>query len=73
MPDPWRMDEWNALPDDRCGISGCDSGETDQRGPVIMRDGSTHKLCTEHWEPIMRVLGEQTAWERDAMRTGTGA
>lgn len=69
--DPWRITEWHALPDDQCGIAGCDNRETDQRGPVFMRDGTIHKVCTEHWEPIMRILGEQATWERgDAMRSG---
>lgn len=67
--DPWRLDEWHALPNDRCGINGCTATETDPRGPVVMRDGSMHKLCVEHWEPIMRVLGEQASWETgDAAR-----
>jgi hypothetical protein len=67
--DPWRMNEWRALSEDECGIGGCSNAETDQRGPVIMRDGSMHKVCPEHWEPIMRILGEQATWEQtDAMR-----
>lgn len=65
----WRLAEWQALPD-VCGIAGCDTAEADQRGPVYMRDGSIHKVCPEHWELIMRVLGEQGAWEREAMRSG---
>ena len=59
--DPWRMDEWSALPD-TCFIAACE-GEADQRGPIHLRDGSINKACTEHWEPIMRVLGEQSSWE----------
>jgi len=62
----YRLAEWAALPD-ICGISGCENTEADQRGPVFMRDGSMHKVCTEHWEPIMRVLGEQVSWQPDAM------
>jgi hypothetical protein len=42
--DPWRMDEWNALPD-RCFIQGCESPDADQRGPVFLIDGSIHKAC----------------------------
>lgn len=26
--------------------------------------GCQEEACTEHWEPIMRVLGEQETWER---------
>jgi hypothetical protein len=67
--DPWRLAEWRALPDDVCGIGGCDSDQTDPRGPLIMRDGSMHKVCPAHWEPIMRVVGEQESWETtDAAR-----
>jgi hypothetical protein len=69
-PDPWRMADWRAAPDG-CFISGCDGGDIDQRGPIFLRDGSVQKACVEHWEPIMRVLGEQALWEhRDAMRSG---
>jgi hypothetical protein len=69
--DPWRMAEWKALPD-RCAIAGCENqDEADRRGPVQLRDGTIFKVCTEHWEPIFRVLGEQASWERaDASRQG---
>lgn len=68
--DPFRLAEWDAL-EDVCFIGGCESSETDQRGPVFLRDGSMHKACPEHWEPIMRVLGEQATWQgQDAMRSG---
>lgn len=67
--DPWRMAEWNALPDE-CLIDACDNTEIDQRGPVWLRSGGMRKACVEHWEGIFRVLGEQAAWERtDAMRS----
>lgn len=56
--DPWRMEEWKSLPD-VCFIRGCESPDADQRGPVFLRDGSIHKACPDHWEPIFRVLGEQ--------------
>lgn len=65
--DGFRLAEWNALPD-VCFIAGCDNDDIDQRGPVWLRDGSMHKACSEHWEPIFRVLGEQATWEREAMR-----
>lgn len=68
---PWRLAEWRELPD-RCGISGCDNQEADQRGPVFMRDGSMHKVCPAHWEPIMRLLGEQASWQQDAMSGESG-
>lgn len=74
--DPWRREEWAALlaSPDGCFIAGCDSDEIDQRGPVWLRDGSMRKACTEHWEPIFRVLGEQASWEQvDAMRVPTEA
>ncbi|ROR91710.1 hypothetical protein EDD33_2667 [Nocardioides aurantiacus] len=61
----WRIDEWLALPD-TCAIRGCENDEADQRGPVFFNDGSMHKVCPEHWEPIFRVLGEQATWEEDA-------
>lgn len=70
-PDPWRLAEWRALPE-RCGISGCGNEEADQRGPLFMRDGSMHKLCPDHWEPVMRVLGEQRAWLADAHHSEGG-
>lgn len=60
------MEEWLALPDDRCGIVGCDAEDTDQRGPLFMRDGTIHKLCPEYWEAVMRILGGQQSWEADA-------
>jgi hypothetical protein len=63
VSDPWRLDEWNALPD-RCAIAACDNPDADQRGPVTLRDGSIHKLCTEHWEAVFRILGEQATGER---------
>jgi hypothetical protein len=63
MGDPWRLNEWQALPDE-CLIAACENDEIDQRGPVWLRDGSMHKGCTEHWEGIFRVLGEQGSWER---------
>lgn len=69
QPDPWRMAEWNALPD-VCLFWGCDSDEIDQRGPVWLRDGSMRKACVEHWEGIMGTLGRQSTWEQDAMRSG---
>lgn len=73
MTDPWRLAEWNALTEE-CFIGGCDHADIDHRGPVFLRDGSMHKACTEHWEPIFRVLGEQASWERtDAMRGGSDA
>ena len=62
MSDPFRIQEWDALPD-VCLIAGCDSDEIDQRGPVWLRDGSMHKACVEHWEGIFRVLGVQATWE----------
>ena len=64
--DPWRLDEWNALPD-VCYIYGCEASETDPRGPVWLRDESMHKACREHWEGVYRVLGEQ-AGSDDAYR-----
>lgn len=68
MSDPWRMDEWHALPDE-CLIAGCDGEEIDVRGPIFLRDGSIRKACVEHWEAITLVLGEQATWERtDAAR-----
>lgn len=68
MRDPWRLSEWDALSEE-CLISTCDNDEIDQRGPVWLRDGSMHKACTEHWEGIFRVLGEQASWEQtDASR-----
>lgn len=68
--DPWRMTEWQALPE-TCLIEACAGDEIDQRGPVFLRDGSIHKACTEHWEGIFRVLGEQATWERqDGSRQG---
>lgn len=63
MTDLWRLDEWRALPD-RCAIAGCDNGDADQRGPVTLRDSTIFKVCTEHWEAIFRILGEQASWER---------
>lgn len=71
--DWWRLDEWHALPDGVCFIQGCTATETDQRGPIFLRDDSMHKACPEHWEPIIRVLGEQRQWERDAMRSSSVA
>jgi hypothetical protein len=66
--DAFRLAEWNALPE-VCLFQGCSSDDIDQRGPVFLRDGSIHKACVEHWEPIFRVLGEQASWERvDGMR-----
>lgn len=61
--DPWRLAEWNALPD-VCLISACEGDEIDERGPVWLRDGSMHKACVEHWEGIFRVLGGQATWTR---------
>jgi hypothetical protein len=55
-------------PAPQCMFMGCDSDEIDQRGPVVLRDGSKHYACTEHWEPIMRVIGQQRTWEQEAMR-----
>ncbi len=53
--DPWR----------------CEGGEIDQCGPVFLRNGQIHKACTEHWEGVMRVLGEQESWQRtDGARSG---
>lgn len=69
-PDPWRLAEWNALPD-ICFIAACDSFETDPRGPIWLRDGSMAKVCTEHWEAIMAVLGTQVGGQ-DAYRSRTG-
>lgn len=46
-----------------CFIRGCDNDDIDTRGPVWLRDGTEHQACTEHWEPIFRVLGEQATWE----------
>lgn len=63
VDDAWRMDEWNALPD-VCLIAACDNDDLDRRGPVWLRDGSMHKACVEHWEGILRVLGQQASWER---------
>lgn len=66
--DPFRLAEWNNLPE-VCLFQGCDSDDIDQRGPVFLRDGSIHKACVEHWEPIFRVFGEQATWEqRDGAR-----
>lgn len=68
MSDAWQLAKWRALPD-QCLIAGCESDRTDERGPVFLRNGSMHKACPEHWEPIFRVLGEQATWQRDdAMR-----
>lgn len=69
--DPWRMAEWNALPD-VCLIASCDSDDIDQRGPVWLRDGGMRKACVEHWEGIFRVLSEQATWEStDGSRTAS--
>jgi hypothetical protein len=69
--DPFRIEKWNALADDRCMFAGCNATETDPRGPVWLCGDGMGKACTEHWEPIMRVIGEQVSWERtDAHRSG---
>jgi hypothetical protein len=69
--DPFRLETWNRLADDVCFIDGCSATETDVRGPVWLRGQGMAKACPEHWEPIMRVLGEQACWERtDAYRGG---
>lgn len=66
--DGFRLDEWNALPN-VCLFAGCENGDIDERGPIWLRGGSMRKACTEHWEPTMRVLGDQASWERtDAFR-----
>jgi hypothetical protein len=70
--DAWRLAEWEQLAD-TCLFHGCDASpdDMDQRGPVLLRDGSIHKACSDHWEPIFRILGEQASWEStDAMRSG---
>lgn len=54
--------EWmNAITDDTpCFISGCDYTDIDVRGPIVLRDDSTHYYaCTEHWEAIIGILGRQ--------------
>ena len=56
MDDPWRFDEWDALPEG-CGIAGCETPDHDPRGPLFMTDGTFHRLCPEHWEAVFRVLG----------------
>jgi hypothetical protein len=61
-PDPWRLDVWNSLAD-VCLISGCASYEIDQRGPIVLRDGSWWKACVEHWEAILGIVGRQRTWE----------
>lgn len=67
--DPWRLDEYAALPD-VCLIAACDGSDIDPRGPVQLRTGAIGKACVEHWEGIFRVLGEQASWERtDGART----
>lgn len=70
MPDAFRLTEWKSLieRDDDCFIAGCDNDDIDYRGPIYLRDGSIHKACREHWEGIIRVLGEQSTWEQDAGR-----
>jgi hypothetical protein len=68
-PDPWRLDEWHALSNVYCMFFGCEYADIDQRGPVVLRDGSMHKACTEHWEAIHRILGLQ-APSNDEMRSG---
>jgi hypothetical protein len=55
-----------------CMFMGCDNDEIDGRGPVVLRDGSKHGACTEHWEPIMRVIGQQRTWEQEAYLELTG-
>lgn len=69
MNDPWRLEEWNAIPEE-CFIKGCINDDIDQRGPVITKDGTMHKACVEHWTGIFSVLGDQATWEHnDAMRS----
>lgn len=69
MSDKWRLAEWNALPDE-CFIAACEASETDQRGPVWLRGGSMAKACTEHWEGIFRVLGEQSGGDDSYVSLG---
>ena len=58
----------------RCFIRGCDNNEIDPRGPVWLIDGSEWNACTEHGEPIFRVLGEQASWEKtDAAQVSDSA
>jgi hypothetical protein len=61
--DRWGRDDFAALPH-HCFIAACDSTDIDERGPVFLRDGTIRKACTEHWEGVFRVLGEQASWER---------
>lgn len=64
VDDPWRLAEWHALAD-VCFIEGCNSESgICERAPIYLTDGSIWKACTEHWEAIYLVLGEQTLWER---------
>lgn len=64
MSDLWRIEEWNALPD-VCAITACVNKGTDPRGPMFLRNGTIHKVCTEHWEAIFGVLGSQAIWDGD--------
>lgn len=67
--DPFRLGEWHALPD-VCFVAACDASETDPRGPVWLRDHGMAKACTEHWEGVFRVLGEQVG-SNDSYRSGS--
>lgn len=54
--------EWQSgITDDTpCFVSGCDYTDIDVRGPIALRDDSTHYYaCTEHWEAIVGILGRQ--------------
>lgn len=43
-----------------CFVAACDYDDIDPRGPVFVRGDTTpHYACVEHWEAIIRILGQQ--------------
>jgi hypothetical protein len=53
-----------------CFINKCASYEMDDRGPIVLTDGTRYWACVEHWEAIIGIVGRQVTWEHgDAYRS----
>jgi hypothetical protein len=54
----------------KCAVGGCSNNEIDERGAIRIDDHEEHAwdywMCTQHWEAIIIVLGQQDDREDDA-------
>jgi hypothetical protein len=51
----------------RCEIAACRNFHLDERGPLVMTDKTRYKICTDHFQSIYLIIGQQMMDAHDVL------